>query len=129
MLEWILGIVLLLVIVLTIVPLIPARVRITKDSISLGKLPWINIYYRNIEVIQLNEKYPKTIRRVHGYDSGDIKIGIFEKEDGSHVRLHIYQQYPPFIEIFHRDGLGHFVFNNSNPEKTENLYQELRSKI
>jgi ABC-type glycerol-3-phosphate transport system permease component len=129
MLEWILGSVLLIVIVLTIVPLLLTRFKITRNSIRLGKFPWVNIPFRNIEVIQLNEKYPKVIRRVNGYDSGNIKIGIFEKEDGRHIQLHIYQQYPPFIEIFHRDRFGHFVFNSLDPEKTEQLYQELKSKV
>lgn len=127
MTGWILFIVFVAVAVLIIVLILPSKIKISSNSIKNGRILTKEILFQNIEDVCLNTQYPKTIRRVHGFDSGDVKKGIFETPDGRNVRLHLYLEYPPNIEVIHKGGL--LVFNSINPEKTDQLYHELKSKV
>ena len=105
----------------------PSKIQITSDSIKIGKGLSVEILFNNIQDLNLNSQFPNTIRRVYGTDLGDVKKGIFETDDGRQIRLHIYQEYPPFIEVMHKGGL--LVFNTIKPEKTKRLFDELNSKV
>jgi hypothetical protein len=115
------------IVVLILILMIPSKVKISSDSIKFGKLLKVGIFFHDIEDVNLTTQYPKTSRRVQGFDSGDIKKGIFETPDGRKIRLYLYQEYPPFIEIIHKGGL--FVFNSPNPDTTEQQFNEIKSKL
>ncbi len=115
------------IVIFILVLMIPSKVKISSDSIKIGKLLKVGIFFHAIEDVRLTTQYPKTIRRVHGFDSGDIKKGIFETPDSRKIRLYLYQEYPPFIEIIHRGGL--FVFNSPNSDMTEQQFNEIKSKL
>ena len=127
MTGWILIIVFAAIVVLVVVLMMPSKIKISLNSIRIGKGLAIEIPFQNIEDVRLNNQYPKTIRRVYGFDSGDVKKGIFETPDGRQIRLHLFLEYPPYIEVIHKGGL--LVFNSINPEKTNQLYHELKSKV
>ena len=127
MAQLILLVAFVVIVVLVVLLMIPSKVEISSESIRIGKLLKVGIFFHNIEDVRLSSQYPKTIRRVHGFDSGDVKKGIFETPDGLKIRLYLYQEYPPFIEIIHKGGL--FVFNSPNPDKTEKQFNELKSKL
>lgn len=127
MVTWIILLAMTSALLLGIVLLLPSRISITPDSIKIGKWLSIEIPLRNIEAVSINDQYPKTIRRAHGFNSGNVKKGIFETPDGRKIRLYLFQQYPPHVEVIHRDGL--LVFNTRDPEKTEQLYQELKARV
>ena len=127
MTQLILFILFFLVLVFVVVLMIPSKVEISSTSIKIGKLLKLEIFFNSIQDVRLNSKYPKTIRRIHGFDSGDVKKGIFETPDGRKIRLYLYQQYPPFIEVIHNGGL--FVFNSPDPNMTEQNFNKLKSQI
>ena len=110
--------------ILVVLLMLPFKVIITSTSLKIGRFLPFEIPLRNIENIDIKQQYPKTIRRVHGFDSGDVKRGIFETPDGRQIRLHIYSEYPPFIEIIHQGGLC--VLNTKSSEKTEQIFKELK---
>jgi len=124
---WIILIAFVFAMVLTMVLMLPAKIKITTNAIRIGIGLTVEIPLRNIEAVSINDQYPKTIRRVHGFDSGNVKKGIFETPDGRKIRLYLFQQYPPYVEVILRDGL--LVFNTRDPEKTEQLYQELKARV
>ena len=126
MTAWILIIAFTAVVVIVGMLMLPSKIKISLNSIRIGRGLAIEIYFQDIEDVRLNKQYPKTIRRVHGFDTGDVKKGIFETPDGRQIRLHLYLKYPPYIEVIHKGGL--LVFNSINPEKTKHLYNELESK-
>jgi len=126
--AWILIIVFsVLVLVLVVALMLPTKIKISSNSIRIGRGLAIEVPFQNIEDVLLKNQYPRTISRVHGFDSGDVKRGIFETPDGRRIRLHMYLEYPPFIEVIHQGGL--LVFNTPNSEKTEQLYQQLKGKV
>ncbi len=124
---WIILIAFVFAMVLTMVLMLPAKIKITTNAIRIGIGLTVEIPLRNIEAVSINDQYPKTIRRVHGFDSGNVKKGIFETPDGRKIRLYLFQQYPPYVEVILRDGL--LVFNTRDLEKTEQLYQELKARV
>jgi len=124
---WIIIILISFIIILVTILILPSKIKISSTSIKIGKILTIEILLKDIEDVRLNTSYPKTVHKIHGLDSGNVKKGIFKTPEGHQVRLHIFQEYPPFIEVIYTKGL--LVFNSRSQKKTEKLYLDLISKL
>ena len=107
--------------------LLPTKIKITADSIIIGRFLPIEIFFQNIDHVRLAKQYPRTMHRVYGTDFGYVKKGIYETPDGQQIRLHIFLHYPPYIEVIHKGGL--LVFNSKNPDKTAEVYSKLEPLV
>jgi hypothetical protein len=127
MTTWIIIILIGFIITLVTILILPSKIKISSTSIIIGKVLAIEISFKDIEDVRLNTSYPKTAHKIYGLDSGNVKKGIFKTPEGHQVRLHIFQEHPPFIEVIYAKGL--LVFNSKSPKKTEHLYLDLISKL
>ena len=109
-----------------IVGIIEPKVVIESDKIIISGQYKRSIVNSDIKEISLEDKMPKVLRKVNGFDFGDALRGSFDLEGIGISSIYVHENQPPFIIIKTEDRT--YIINYKDPEKTKDLYEEIKDK-
>ncbi|MFJ1474864.1 DUF3784 domain-containing protein [Capnocytophaga cynodegmi] len=94
------------------------------DTIRITDTSEKEIFFSEIQEIKLVSELPKIAIRRGGFELGGVKKGKFETKDKEEVFLYLQSKNSPYIMFVRKDGEKIF-YNDENPEKTQQTYQQI----
>ena len=104
------------------------RVEITDQSLRFSGMFGSAVSLTKITDIELRDEMPEVIRKVGGFDAGEVRRGRFQLEEMGTGTIFIHSsRQGPYIYIYHEDGF--IIFQYKNPEQTLELYDYLTGEL
>jgi len=101
------------------------KIQINADYFQIEGLYAVKIEASDVNQITIEERIPKRIMRLNGFNLAGSLKGHFELENTGIARLYVDVNNPPFIYIHTPDGL--IILNQNDRESTEQLFRKLSS--
>jgi hypothetical protein len=106
----------------------PPAVTVAADGFSVRNgLSRDTIALRFITSAELDESLPRVERKVSGFAVGETLRGTFRLDTWGNARLYVNVDHPPFVVV--RSPAGVLAVNFKDPERTRELYEELRRQL
>jgi len=103
------------------------KIEIDADYFQIEDLYAVKIEASDINQITIEEKIPKRIMRLNGFNLAGSLKGHFELENTGIARLYVNVNNPPFIYIHTSEGL--IILNQNDRESTEQLFRKLSGEF
>lgn len=128
----IVGIVIMVFTIIFVVGILYSSMQATKVTFLDYGLEIHGMYgdvyhWDEVESATLIEELPTIRMRTNGSALGSHLKGNFSTEELGSVKLHVNRQYPPYINM--KSNGRNIIFNMANPDDTEEVLNEILSKI
>lgn len=108
--------------------LIPSSVHFYEDSVEFTGKYGIEIYFAEIENVELIGKRPAIRSRTNGLSLGSVKKGFFNVDEFGNSRLLIHSFEGPYLIISKTDDKK-TIINFKDEADTERTFQKIKDKI
>ncbi|MBE0651470.1 MAG: hypothetical protein IH595_11610 [Bacteroidales bacterium] len=105
-----------------------SNVTLTNENMTIHGLYSAEISYAEISEVNLVQSLPIIKLRTNGYSFLNYAKGYFRLADVGKAELFVNLKTPPFIHVKTKDGKV-FYLNFSDPQKTQDLYSKLKTKL
>ena len=126
-----------IVVIVSLVVILPIAIAYRESSVIVDskQIRITGMYGERIPIEQLNQVFladtlPAITMRTNGIAIGSIRKGYFRSSSlQQNVKLLLHSRSAPFLYIIYGDNDKHVILNFRNPEKTLEVYEQLRELV
>jgi Domain of unknown function (DUF3784) len=104
------------------------KVKFENTELKISGLYGIELSYSSIDKVELLSEIPKVELKTNGFSLGCVMKGNFKLDKVGKCKLYLKTIKAPFIKVVY-NGSRIMFLNFAESEETENVFQELNSKI